>query len=750
MKNSRSMLLVLLVLFLLCLSGCGRVEGTSSGDISVNDMTIAAGAETVVANGTTSTRVDVTVKDETGAAIEGISVTFSTTAGTLSATSDKTNASGVASVFLQAPTTPSTATVIADIKGIAQQVQIAYVAGQPDASRSAIQVNPTSLLADGTSEAEITVRLADSNGNLVAEATNVTLQSTGGVIYTISEDADGNEVKTVNNTAETMSGRATFWLKAPQIAQVVTLSLAEYAGITATISVGSLSTGDPANVRLAVSEENVFVAGVGKVEQTEFSITVVDNSGTPIDEDAYGNTTINNLRVSFVTRPNGGEYVTGVTAAGTIVDSRATGSIEVRTHNGATNLSFQAGSLPGAVELKVEALLDVDGNLLATPVSASLPLLTVTSGPPHTIALTYPITNSIENLGGGTYRRIGTALVTDRYGNAVPDGTVIYYGLMDSVIAEGTVNVSGSTLTGTSGLFSQTITRNEVQRGIEDNDRVLLRNALAQDKNRNVATQSASTITVQTAYSKSYSSQTAIVGASLLGGQISGTTEQGDNNTLVTGRSTVTHGLADIYVTYPANSNTILTGCGISAIDERNLPLNSARVFTLAWSSDNSATTINEGMFCFAAIAGFGVEALPTGLTFGPTGGSGSTRVFVEDGGDKIPLPYIYVSSYVEYDSLGTWGVCSGTCVDDGGTATSCSNFQEETDCTGAGGSWSEHLSDFTVTVSDSSNGRTVPGGYFDAMVTVSGSHIQPGDKATITFVAGDGSTSVEVEIPDF
>lgn len=58
----------------------------------------------------------------------------------------------------------------------------------------------------------------------------------------------------------------------------------------------------------------------------------------------------------------------------------------------------------------------------------------------HSIVLTYPITESIENLGGGVYKRIGKAIVTDREGNPVPDGTKVYFNIIDSIFAKGTIS----------------------------------------------------------------------------------------------------------------------------------------------------------------------------------------------------------------------------------------------------------------------------------------------------------------------
>jgi len=161
------------------------------------------------------------------------------------------------------------------------------------------------------------------------------------------------------------------------------------------------SSGDPASVLFSVSEPHITVSGVGQVEQTTFNIQVVDDSGAPINEEAYDDPTLNNLRVSFVTRPYGGEYLAGegVDAEGerVVVDTRGAGSIELRTVDGMIPVNLKSGTLPGTVEVRVEVLVDADGNALTDPVIASLPQVSISSGPPHTIVLTSAITASVVN-----------------------------------------------------------------------------------------------------------------------------------------------------------------------------------------------------------------------------------------------------------------------------------------------------------------------------------------------------------------
>ncbi len=153
------------------------------------------------------------------------------------------------------------------------------------------------------------------------------------------------------------------------------------------------SSGDPASIDFTPGQQALYVAGVGRTEMSTLLLTVLDSAGNPINEETYPETVTNNIRVTMITSPGGGEYLSGnaLDADGDdiVVDSRATGFIEVRSVDGVIPINLQTGTLPGAVEVKAEVLVDAQGNPLTQPVKANLPTFAIASGPPHTINLTY-------------------------------------------------------------------------------------------------------------------------------------------------------------------------------------------------------------------------------------------------------------------------------------------------------------------------------------------------------------------------
>ncbi|MCA1804408.1 MAG: hypothetical protein LC646_03450 [Xanthomonadaceae bacterium] len=263
----------------------------------------------------------------------------------------------------------------------------------------------------------------------------------------------------------------------------------------------------------------------------------------------------------------------------------------------------------------------------------------------------------------------------------------------------------------TTATIIRTTTQGSDFRSIQPNDMVLLFNYAAQaDKRRFVAAAPSlsNTLDVTSAYSQDYPNATYTnseyaVAASMLGASIAGVQEDG---TLTPGIATIRDGLATFYITYPANLYTITSGCGISAIDTRIAPVGSSRVYVVARHGGGTLTTIDD-TFCFAPIAGFTVEPTHDSVQVA-SGSTTDVSVCVRDGGDTIRVPFYPIS------------------------------FAAKTDGDAAGSL--TILDTDGVTVID----RTNVNGCFIARVGATGAS---GDSATFTFVVGDGSGEIEVNV---
>jgi|GEM_PF-2036090 hypothetical protein len=416
----------------------------------------------------------------------------------------------------------------------------------------------------------------------------------------------------------------------------------------------------PAAIALNVAEKALLVAGVNGSDSATITLRLLQANGDPAQDAGEG---VNNLKVSFVSQPGGGEYLSGQNAADELVQSDSV--ITVNSRNGAAVLTLSAGTLPGVVELQAEAL-DDNGNSYSPAVLTTVSAVSIASGPAHSIAVSYPIQNAITDLGNGIYRRIGGLLVTDRYGNKVSDGTVVNLGIVDSVILSNTApvinygfassvaNNAAATSAGVStlsdagnSLFSSAyITRNNNERYIEQSDRVLLLNATAADKSRFVAAkpQQVSELSVNQPYTNSAAELSYIVGASLLGAQVSGVDP--DKAELVSGQAITVDGNATFYLTYPANRHTILTGCIDPLVDTRHQPAGSAQVWLVAGVSNSSATTV-DNQACFSAMRDLQLQNLSGNSSLSE---SGSVLLQALDATD-IELPFLNINSNINYST---------------------------------------------------------------------------------------------------
>lgn len=644
----------LLILTTLVVSGCGKsvsepLDGTTPAQADNNStspriasFTLATTATTLIAapGDVNKVMLTATMKDGNGGGITGQSVNFTASQGTLSATSATTDLHGEAKVWLSSTARPAVSfvTAIGETSRVVAEKVISFVPGPADMAKSSIIAEPATIPADGITTSTITVTLLDANSIPVSDGTSVTLTAPAGTL--------------TNATATTTSGRAVFTVTAASNPQVVTLSTNNLSDLTGTLVMGSGTVGEPANITLAASAPHIFVAGVAKTENTQISVSVLDAAGNPINDAAL---TGNNLKITWISHPWGGEYLTGIDRDGTTVNriDDDTATMSVKTVGGAATLNLQSGRLPGTIEVEVEAL-NVGGASFDPPVKARLPQVVIASGPPHTIVITHPLTNAIENRGGGVYQLKGTAIVTDRFGNAVPDGTAIHFGLIDSVIAHG---FDGATSNGSYNLISATnfltssIVRNALTRTIQANDRILIDETGSSDRSHYVASPGNGTLATTKPYQESRSAREFWVGASLLGAHINGCREWYPDQTsnlhasckeYAPGEGITQRGLIPFWMVYPANPETIMTGTN-PALDTRVSPLGSAKVILMASSTDTSTTTLDMRYY-FAPVSPFTIDAVPDRISSDQNIILTVRDATAANGGDSIPVPFIPVT----------------------------------------------------------------------------------------------------------
>jgi len=203
---------------------------------------------------------------------------------------------------------------------------------------------------------------------------------------------------------------------------------------------------------------------------------------------------------------------------------------------------------------------------------------------------------------------------------------------------------------------------------------VLLFNADASDRNRVINSISANNLTMSSDYSMAYPDSSYypeggsayVVGVSSLGAHVLGTESEADDTGAVTvkitanGYALTQNGRATFYVAYPANADTINTGCIDPTLDTRVSPVGSAQVFLIA-SAGTNATTV-DSRFCFSRISGGILTASPsTALS-----GSGSVNFTLRDGGNNIRSPFTDITTSIVQSGVTDVTLSGGFEVDNG------------------------------------------------------------------------------------
>jgi hypothetical protein len=261
----------------------GQIDPTQSSVVVSGSPTTPGGTVTVT----------VTVKDSTGTGLQGkqVNLTVPAASGTLTvgpSNPQTTPTNGVVTYQLVSSVAFSSAvTVVLDPSGqnisLTASSQAVWQNAVASSARSTINVSPTSVVANGTSTATVTVLLLDSSGNAVG-GKSVTLNPVASV-------STGNLVGTMTTTSNS-SGIAAFAI-ASTVAQTVSFTATD---TTDSVSITTVASGGSNTV--------VYTSGTG-ISPTLSTVTA---SPTSVPADGVSTTTIS-VNVKTV----GGANVAGAT-----------------------------------------------------------------------------------------------------------------------------------------------------------------------------------------------------------------------------------------------------------------------------------------------------------------------------------------------------------------------------------------------------------------------------------------------------
>src|SRR5207344_419617 len=148
----------------------------TAGPVTAAQSTVNAAPASVVADGSTTSTITVTLKDAQSHPIAGKTVTLAKSGGssTITTVSGVTNASGVATFTVKdtvAEATTYTATDTTDTVTVTQTATVTFTAGPVTAAQSTVSASPASVLADNSTISTITVTLKDAQSNPVSGKT---------------------------------------------------------------------------------------------------------------------------------------------------------------------------------------------------------------------------------------------------------------------------------------------------------------------------------------------------------------------------------------------------------------------------------------------------------------------------------------------------------------------------------------------------------------------------------------------------
>ena len=235
--------------------------------VDSEESSVAANREKVIANGSGTARISVTVRDEDGDELEGVRITLNTNSSTaqVSNVNRNTDSDGVAR-FDASNTVQETVTFTASGMGteIDESVSVRYVG--VDADESSISSNRKKVLSNGSATATITVTARDEDGVELPDV-DITLEPLGG----------SSDISNAQNVTDS-DGRATF--RVSNNTNEVVEYAAEGLGTTLSETVFvNFVTVNPSLSTVSVSPQRIQADGE---DRSTITVMTLDDDGDPL------------------------------------------------------------------------------------------------------------------------------------------------------------------------------------------------------------------------------------------------------------------------------------------------------------------------------------------------------------------------------------------------------------------------------------------------------------------------------------
>jgi hypothetical protein len=285
------------------LTGNSSNVTTVVGTPSASASTVAAGASSIPANGTSSVVITVQLRDAEGTAIlaSGGTLTMSTTRGTLSAVTDSANGKYIAT--LRSTFGAQSATVTASLAGtpLTQSAAVNFVVGA--AAKYAISTTPSAPVAGQAMS--VSAQLLDANDAPVTTAGRVVTWSRSpstGSFATATSTTDASGIATVSFTSDPLIATYTFGVQDNgSLLGSSVIGIRTVAGPGVRYSVGTVAanlvSGGTAAFTAQLRDANGNAAlGIGLGKSATWSVTSgggsFSSSTSPVDSAGVARTTL--------------------------------------------------------------------------------------------------------------------------------------------------------------------------------------------------------------------------------------------------------------------------------------------------------------------------------------------------------------------------------------------------------------------------------------------------------------------------
>lgn len=242
----------------------GSSASIGSGDLQVNKNIL-------IANGTDAATFSATVKDAHGNPVNGTTVNWATSKGTLSGSTSTSGSDGVATITLSdtligdAQVTAQTGT-----SGNINAPSVSFIADNASATLSSgdVTVDKTSVVANNVDVATFSARVKDANGNPVPNFV-VSWTTSKGTLSAGSTLTDANGLATVT-LKDTLAGTTAVTAQSGSSASIN----APAVDFTADSTTAAIGSGD-----LSVDKTRIVA---NNTDQATFTAVVKDASGNPV------------------------------------------------------------------------------------------------------------------------------------------------------------------------------------------------------------------------------------------------------------------------------------------------------------------------------------------------------------------------------------------------------------------------------------------------------------------------------------